>query len=71
MSDGCSKFRSSVYQDSSLSRLFTRSIAASITLIYSSGAGVASKGKLRHRKASSYTIELHVNVVVTFVSTWR
>ena len=41
-----------------------RSIAASPTALYSSGAGVLPKGNLRQRKTSSLTIAMHVDVVV-------
>ena len=62
--DWCGEFRSSVSQDSSRSRLLPRSIAASITVIYSTGGGVAPKSNLRQRKASSSTISMHVYAVV-------
>ena len=64
--DWCGEFRSSVSQDSSRSRSFPRSIAASLTVVYSAGAGVVPKGNLKQRKASSSTIEIHVNAVVAF-----
>ena len=41
--DWCSEFRSSVSQDSSWSRSLPRSIAASLTVVYSDGAGVVPK----------------------------
>ena len=64
--DWCGKFISAVSQDSSQSRSFTRSIAASLTVVYSSGAGVVPKVNLKQRKASSLTIAMHVNAVVVF-----
>ena len=44
----------------------TRSIAASLTVVYSAGAGVVSKGSLKQRKASSSTIAMHVDTVFAF-----
>ena len=43
-----------------------RSIADSLTVVYSDGAGVVPKGNLRQRKAGSSTIAIHVDVVVVF-----
>ena len=62
----CNKFRSSVSQDSSQSRLLPRSIAALLTVVYSAGAGVVPKGNLKHRKYSLSTIAIHVNTVFAF-----
>ena len=45
--DRCGNFRSSVSQDSSRSILLPRSIAASLIVVYSSGAGVVTKGILK------------------------
>ena len=64
--DWCAEFSSSVYQDSSRSRSLPRSIAASLPVIYSSGAGVVPKGNLRQRKDSSSIIAMHVDAVVAF-----
>ena len=50
----------------SLSRLFHRSIAALLVVVYSSSAGVVSKGNLRQRKASLYNIVIQANTVVEF-----
>ena len=63
----CGEFRSSVSQDSSRSISFPRYISASLTVVYSDGADVVSKGNLRHRKASSSTIAIHLNTVVVFL----
>ena len=64
--DWCGEFRSYASQDSSCSRSLPRSIAASLIVLYSAGAGVAPKGNLKYRKASSSTIAMHVNAVVAF-----
>ena len=64
--DRCGEFRSSVSQDSSLSRLLPRSIAASLTVIYFASAGVVPKGNLKQRKAILLTNEMHVDAVVAF-----
>ena len=64
--DRCGDFRSPVSQNSSRSRLLPRYIDASLTVVYSSGAGVVPKGNLKQRKASSLTIAMHVNAVVVF-----
>ena len=64
--DQCGEFRSYVSQDSSRVRSLPRSIVASLTVLYSAGAGVVPKGNLRQRKARSSTIAMHVNVVVAF-----
>ena len=69
--DMCGKFRLSVSQDSSRSRSLPRYFAASLTVVYSAGAGVATKGNLKHRKASSLTIAMHVDEVFAFVCIWR
>ena len=64
--DPCGKFISYVSQDSCRSRSLPRSIAASLTVVYSSVAVVVSKGNLRQRKASSYTISMHIDAVFAF-----
>ena len=64
--DRCSKFRSSVSQDPSLSILLPRSIASSLTVVYSAVAGVIPKVNLSQRKAFSSTIAMHVGTVVAF-----
>ena len=64
--DRCGEFMSSVSQDSSWSRSFPRSIATSLTVLYSAGAGVVPKCNLRQRKSGSYTIAMHVDKVVKF-----
>ena len=56
--DWCGNFRSSVSQDSSRSRSLPRPIAASLTVLYSTGADVVPKGYLEHRKASLLTIAM-------------
>ena len=48
----CGDFRSFVSHDSSQSILLPRSIAAALTVVYYSGAGLVTKGDLRQRKAS-------------------
>ena len=53
-------------QDSSRSISFPGSIAASLTVVYSAGAGVVPKGDLRQRKDISTNISIHVNAVVVF-----
>ena len=58
-------------QDSSWSISFPRSIVASLTVVYSSGAGVVPKGDLRHIKAILPTIAMHVDMVVAFTCIWR
>ena len=40
-----------------------RSIAASLMVVYSAGAGAVPKGNLKQRKASSSTIAMHVDAV--------
>ena len=67
----CGEFRSYVSQDPSQSRSFPRSIAASLTVVYSSGAGVVPKGNLRQKKSISFNIAMHVDVVVSFACIWR
>ena len=57
--------------DSYRSRSLPRSIATSPIIIYSAGVGVVPKGDLRHRKASSWTIEMNVNAVVAFACIQR
>ena len=64
--DWCVKFRSSMSQDSPWSRSLPRSISTSLTVVYSAGSDVAPKVNLMQRKASSYTIDMHVNTVVAF-----
>ena len=67
----CDEFRSSVSQDSSRSRSFPRHISASLTVVYSAGASVVPKGNLSQRKASSSTIVMHVDAVVSFACIQR
>ena len=55
-----------MYQDLSLGRLFPGCIAAFLTVIYYSGAGVVPKGNCRHIKASLSTITMQVDAVVAF-----
>ena len=62
----CVEFRSSVSQDLSRSRSFTRSIANSLTVVYYADAGVVPKGNRRQRKASSSTITMHIDAIVAF-----
>ena len=69
--DRFGKFRSSVYQDSSHSRSFPRSISASLTVVYSSGAGVVSIGNLRQRKVALLNISMHADAVAAFVFSSR
>ena len=69
--DWCGEFRSYVSKDSSQSRSLPRSIAASLTVVYSAGAGVVPKGSLKQRKDSSLTIVMHVDAVVAFACIWR
>ena len=69
--DRWGELRSSLYQDSSWSISLHRSIASSLTVVYSSGVGVVPKGKFRQRKASSLTIAMHVDAVVAFVCIQR
>ena len=64
--DRCGGFRSSLSQDSSRSRSFPRSIAASLTVIYYYGAGMVTKGNLSQRKSSSSTIAMNFDAVVAF-----
>ena len=61
--DLCGELRSFVSQDWSWSRSLPRSIAASLMVVYSTGAGVVPKGNLKQRKASSSTIAMHVDAV--------
>ena len=60
------EFRSPVSKDSSQIRSFPRSIYASPTVLYPAGAGVVPKGNRRPIKASSSTIAMNFNTVVTF-----
>ena len=62
--DLCGEFRFSVYQYYSLSLLFPRSIAASLTVVYSASTGVVSKGNHMQIKASLSTIVMKVDPVV-------
>ena len=64
--DWCGEFRSSVSQDSSRSRLLPRSISASLTVVYSSVAGVVPKDNLSQRNTSLLTIAMYVDAVVAF-----
>ena len=43
-----------------------RSIAVSLTVVYSAGADVVPNGDLKQRKDSSSTIAMHVDAVFTF-----
>ena len=43
-----------------------RSIAASLMVVYSAGAGVVPKGNLKQRKASASTIVMHIDAVLAF-----
>ena len=53
-------------QDSSRDGSFPRSIAASLTVVYSAGAGVVPNVNLRQRNSSLSTIAMHVDAVVLF-----
>ena len=53
----------------STSRLFKRLTDASLMVVYSSGAGVVTNGRLRQRKASFPTITMHVDAICVFVWT--
>ena len=64
--DQCGNFRSSVSQDSSWSISLPRSISASLTVLYSSGAGVVTKGNSRQIKSISSNIAMPVYEVVVF-----
>ena len=64
--DQCGKFRPSVSHDSSQIRSLPRYIAASLTVVYSAGAGVVPKGNLRHIKARSSNIAMQTDAVVVF-----
>ena len=48
-----------------------RSIAASLIVIYSAGAGVVQKGNLKQRKAISLTIVMLVDAVFAFACIYR
>ena len=54
-----------------LIRSFPGFIAASLTVIYSAGAGVVPKGNNRQRKASLYSIAMQATKVVSFAWIWR
>ena len=69
--DLCDEFISSVSQDSYHGRCFPRYTAASLTVVYSAGAGVVPKGYLRQRKASLYTIDMQVDAVIAFSCIWQ
>ena len=56
--------------DSSLSRSLHRSIAASLIVVYSAGAGVVPKGNNRQRNASLSTIAMQVDVILAFTWIW-
>ena len=58
-------------QDSSRSRSLPKSIAASLIVVYSSGADVVPKGNLRQRKYMLSTIEMNVDAVVAFACIWQ
>ena len=60
------EFRSSVSQDLSRSRSLPRSIAASLTVVYSSGEGVVPKGNHRQMNSRSSTIAIQVDMFVAF-----
>ena len=62
----CCEFRSSVSQDLSHSRLLTRYIAASLTVVHYDVAGVVPKVNHRRRKAIPSTIAMYVDAVVAF-----
>ena len=47
-----------------------RSIAASLTVVYSAVAGVVPKGNVRQIKDISSTNIMHVDVVVAFACIW-
>ena len=48
-------------------RSFPRLIDASLVVVYSDGAGVAQKGRLRYRKAIFTTISVYVDAIYSFV----
>ena len=62
----CGKLILSVSQDWSWSRFLPRSIAASLIVLYSAGAGAVPKGNLKQRKSNLSTISMHVDAVFTF-----
>ena len=51
--------------------LFPRSISALPIVVYSSGAGVVTKGSFRQIKASFSTIVMQVDAVLAFAWIWR
>ena len=55
----------------STSRLFKRLTDASLMVVYSSGAGVVTNGRLRQRKASFPTITMNVTAICAFAWTRR
>ena len=64
--DWCGEFRSSVSHDSYRSRSLSRSIDASLTVVYSAVSGLVLKRNLSQRKANLSTITMHVNAIVAF-----
>ena len=52
--------------DLSLWRSFPRSIADSLTVLYSYGAGVIPKGRIRHRRTRLSTMVNHVDAIHLF-----
>ena len=50
----------------SLRRSFPRSIATSLTVVYSAGAGVVTKGKRSHIKERLSTMVIHFGVICMF-----
>ena len=67
----CGELRLSVSQDSFCSRSFPRSIATSLTDIYSAGAGVVPTGNISQKNSSLSTIKIHVDAVVVFTCMQR
>ena len=55
----------------SLMRSFPRSIAAFLTVVYSTSDNVVMKGKRRHRKARLSTMKMRVDAIRVFVWMWR
>ena len=55
-----------MFQDSSCSTSLPKSTDVPLTVVYSSGAGLVTKGNIRQRKDSLSTIEMHVDPVVAF-----
>ena len=61
--DMCGELRFSVSQYSYLSRSFTRSIDAFLTVVYSAGVDAVPKDEHRQRKSSLSTIAMQINVI--------